>query len=64
MEIDRVLQGGEPHVILGIDEWADAGDVRRAYRRLALLLHPDNCLLDQAVLAFRSVRTAYEAMEV
>ena len=63
-EIERVLQAPTPHDVLGISSWADAGEVRRAYRRLALVLHPDKCSADRAAVAFRAIRAAYEAMEV
>jgi hypothetical protein len=36
------------------------GDVRRAYRRLAALVHPDKCRHPTAETAFKALTTAYE----
>jgi curved DNA-binding protein CbpA len=33
--------GARPYEVLGLDEAATQAEVRRAYRRLSLLLHPD-----------------------
>ena len=62
--IDRVLGTSVPHEVLGISQGADLGSVRRAYRHLALLVHPDKCSLPRTDTAFRAVRDAYEAMEL
>ena len=64
--IEVLLQSefSQYHEILGVDVYADAREVRRAYRRIALLVHPDKCKHTDAAKAFRLVRMAYEAMEV
>jgi len=61
--IDRILGTSVPHEVLGISQDADLASVRRAYRHLALLVHPDKCSLPRTDAAFRAVRDAYEAME-
>jgi DnaJ-domain-containing protein 1 len=54
--------------LLGVDETADAGEVKRAYRRLARALHPDlqPGVDDQRRRAlerrFAEVTAAYEAL--
>ena len=37
-------------------------DVRRAYLRASLAVHPDKCAAEQAEAAFKKVSEAYEAL--
>ncbi|MEO8681423.1 MAG: J domain-containing protein [Vicinamibacterales bacterium] len=51
------------YIVLGIERTAPAGDVKRAYRRLARRLHPDINPGDQeAAGRFRQVLEAYETL--
>jgi curved DNA-binding protein CbpA len=49
------------YAILGITPWASEVDIRRAYRDLSKLYHPDTTQLpqDEAVENFRQVNEAY-----
>jgi DnaJ-class molecular chaperone len=52
-----------PHEILDLDPDATPAEIRSAYRRLALQVHPDTNRGDPfAAARFREVRAAYEAM--
>lgn len=51
------------YIVLGIERSAPAGDIKRAYRRLARRLHPDINPGDQeAASRFRQVLEAYETL--
>jgi DnaJ-class molecular chaperone len=62
----RVLTPHEtltPHEILDVEPDATLAEVRRAYRKMALAVHPDRNPGDAfAGARFREVRTAYEAL--
>ena len=48
---------------LGVDEDADADDIKRAYRRLARKYHPDVSRESDAEVHFKEVNEAYEALK-
>lgn len=50
--------------VLGVDNDATEGDIRFAYRKLALKLHPDRNTDPAAVGQFREVQEAYEILSV
>ena len=64
-EMRRVLAADSPHEVLGLSQWSEGGDVRKAYRRLALLVHPDkNPEITEATAAFRRVQEAFERLNI
>ena len=48
--------------ILGVPRDIDDNGIKKAYRKLALMLHPDKCKLDGAEDAFKSVSAAYNCL--
>ena len=57
------LDDTESRAVLGVDDDAGASEIRRAYRRLARLFHPDRNPGNTTALArFLKVRAAYEAL--
>ncbi|WP_375433869.1 J domain-containing protein [uncultured Hymenobacter sp.] len=50
------------YTVLGVSEQATPDDIRRAYRRLALLTHPDRTPDPAAHQRFLAVNEAYEAL--
>ena len=51
------------YIVLGVDRGAPAGDIKRAYKRLARRLHPDiNPGDHEAAARFRQVLDAYETL--
>src|SRR5687767_11385160 len=51
------------YIVLGVDRGAGAGDIKRAYKRLARRLHPDINPGDrEAEVRFRQVLDAYETL--
>jgi DnaJ-class molecular chaperone len=74
--MNRILQlpvsvaSGEPggartrchFAVLGVGEGATEKEVKRAFRKLALLLHPDKNKLSRAEEAFRIAQDAYECL--
>ena len=59
---DSDLAAFNPYLILGIDSGAEAPEIRKAYRKLSLIHHPDknpgNALAEEM---FMKVAKAYEA---
>lgn len=75
MVVDRALQRplavGTPHAKLGVGLGASAGDIRRAYRRLAARWHPDKWgpsssaeERERAAAEFLEVQRAYETLKI
>ena len=52
----------DPFSILGVDRQAPLAEVKRAYRRLAMLWHPDRNPSPAAEREFRRVHAAYELL--
>ena len=51
------------YIVLGVERGAAAGDIKRAYKRLARRLHPDINPGDrEAEVRFRQVLDAYETL--
>lgn len=57
------VPASSPYARLGLDPGASPTDIKRAYRRLMIELHPDTAG-DGSLAEFLSVRTAYEALLV
>jgi len=62
--VDRVLACGEHELfrILDVPSSANADDLKKAYRVLALRLHPDKCAARGADAAFKRVSAAYAVL--
>lgn len=60
--IRRIKSTEEYFEILGIGREASQRDVTVAYRKLALLLHPDKCDLPDGELAFKKVAAAFACL--
>ena len=61
--IARVLAADDAYEALGVDRGASRACCKKAYRRLALRLHPDKCQLSNAEEAFKRVSAAYAALQ-
>lgn len=60
----REPDGRDPYVTLGVSPEASDADLRRAYRRLARLHHPDHNSGSQAAASrFAGIHAAYEAVQ-
>lgn len=46
---------GDYYKVLGVDRSADEDEIKKAYRKLALKLHPDKCQAPGAEEAFKGV---------
>ena len=60
--IARVLAAADAYEALGVARGASRACCKKAYRRLALRLHPDKCQLSNAEEAFKRVSAAYAAL--
>lgn len=54
--------GDDYYAILGISKTASDDDIKKAYRKLALRLHPDKCKEDGAEEAFKRVGEAFSVL--
>ena len=61
--IARVLAAADAYEALGVESGASPAACKKAYRRLALRLHPDKCQLSNAEEAFKRVSAAYAALQ-
>mmetsp|Transcript_61383 Transcript_61383/g.176688 ORF Transcript_61383/g.176688 Transcript_61383/m.176688 type:complete len:303 (+) Transcript_61383:35-943(+) len=63
-EIRRIskLTAGDHYAVLEVARDVDADALKRAYRKKALLLHPDKCALEGASEAFKRVSAAYAVL--
>jgi len=50
------------YAVLGLKEGTENGDVKAAYRRLALQWHPDKCHEPNAAEQFRAIKHAYDVL--
>jgi curved DNA-binding protein CbpA len=48
--------------VLGLERSADAAAIKKAYRKLALRLHPDKCSAPSAEAAFKAVSSAFDTL--
>ena len=61
--INKVSSAGDDYFeILGIKESATDDEIKKAYRKMALLLHPDKCQEDGAEEAFKKIGEAYSKL--
>jgi len=57
------IQSFDPYAILGVTEEAEVKDIKRAYRRLSIKMHPDKNPDDpSAVATFIQITKAYSAL--
>ena len=61
--IARVLAAADAYGALGVESGASRAACKKAYRRLALRLHPDKCQLSNAEEAFKRVSAAYAGLQ-
>ena len=61
-EIARINGTESYHGILGLEKPTDEAKAKKAYRKLALKLHPDKCSLEGAEGAFKKLSTAYACL--
>jgi DnaJ family protein B protein 12 len=61
--VARCLRAGDdPYGVLGVARGAGEEDVKKAYRKLALKLHPDKCRVPHADEAFKAVSRAFSCL--
>ena len=61
--IARVLAAADAYEALGVERGASPAACKKAYRKLALRLHPDKCQAPHAEEAFKRVSAAYAALQ-
>lgn len=57
-----VLKEKDYYAVLGVERSASEGEIKKAFRRLALRFHPDKCKAPAAEEAFKCVSRAYECL--
>ena len=61
-EIRRIRKTDDYYRILGVERNAEKSTIKKAYRKLALKLHPDKCVLDGAEEVFKKVSEAFSTL--
>ena len=61
--IERALAAADAYEALGVERGASPAACKKAYRKLALRLHPDKCQAPNAEEAFKRVSAAYAALQ-
>ncbi len=59
----RILRETDPFRVVGVQRGATPHEVARAFKRAALLVHPDKCELPCSAEAFAQLNNAHEACE-
>jgi DnaJ-domain-containing protein 1 len=63
-EIQRILsENNNYYLVLHVRPSADVNEIKRNYKRLSLLLHPDRCNLPRAKEAFQEVNIAHTTLK-
>lgn len=62
-EIRRVCSSRDFYEVLGVQRGCRAEDLKKAYRKTALRLHPDKCRLSGAEDAFKKVSAAFSCLK-
>ncbi|KAH8367004.1 hypothetical protein KR084_010250 [Drosophila pseudotakahashii] len=52
------------YMILGVDQNATEGEIRQAYKRMALIYHPDKNQHPRTVEHFKKIRRAFDVLSV
>ena len=60
--VERIKRAKDHYQVLGIDRSASDDDVKKAYRKLALKLHPDKNKTPGAEEAFKNVSKAFTVL--
>jgi len=60
--VNNILKAQDFYQILSIDRSASDDDIKKAYRKLALKLHPDKCKAAHAEEAFKAVSKAFSCL--
>mmetsp|Transcript_12242 Transcript_12242/g.29066 ORF Transcript_12242/g.29066 Transcript_12242/m.29066 type:complete len:169 (+) Transcript_12242:144-650(+) len=62
-EISRILKAETHYDVLGVPRSSSVEDIKRAYKRLALLLHPDKSPVSNGEEAFKVATQAYACLK-
>ena len=57
-----IIQKKDYYGILGVTKKADENEIKKAYKKLAMKLHPDKNHAPQAAEAFKKVSKAYSCL--
>jgi hypothetical protein len=60
--IQRILRAKDYYAILDVPRDCSDIEIKKQYRKLALLLHPDKCSVDGCEEAFKKVSSAYKCL--
>ncbi|CAJ1407736.1 unnamed protein product [Effrenium voratum] len=61
-EVRRILRARSHLACLDFDEAPEPAELKKSYRRLSLLVHPDKCQETDAKAAFQKLSEAFEAL--
>ena len=61
--ITQILSNDDPYKILGVSKNSSPSEIKSAFKKLSLVVHPDKCKHKEAANAFAKLKNAYDLIK-